>query len=624
MNQNKRMITFLVLCFATIFLFQMLTQKPQQEEKPTPKTTEEPKKEQDGKPAEKPDPEAGDGETTPPVVVEPAPTPDEGPLIQPVPTTPPELKDISLGNGYINLVLSTKGAALKSLAISKKEGECYEINLIDSERLKKGLSLVLSDDAGLGLGDDIWRCEKSAGSTTIAKFVCDCRDKKIRVTKIYDITPGETNSSKYGIRLSITVENYGADSVPLKLSLTVASHIEYCDEASPNITGHIAFKDSGGTDRIHNGVEGLYGLYKDAKESEGKDKEEIEKEYQREDVKVLWIGNTNKYFVAVLIPGKGVPEKVDALMRPVIFPAKNDKGDPRKNGVETRMAWDASVSASGKETYEFVYLTTSREKDRLAEFEDIKLLDVAEDGGFLSFLAVPIIGILKGINSVVGNYGWAIIILTFLIRLAMFPLSRKQQISTIKMQKLAPLIKQMKNKYKNDRSKQNQEIMKLYSKNGINPMMGCLPLLIQLPIMFGLFTALRVALDLRNAAFLYINDLSVADGVSLGIRLDWQFPFNLMTFYYLNPLPIIMVIVYIINQRMMPSSDDPQARQQRKMMMMLPVIFFFILYNYAAGLALYITFSTVFGIIEQKIAKKMVAAELESEPAKPAGGKKKK
>ena len=156
--------------------------------------------------------------------------------------------------------------------------------------------------------------------------------------------------------------------------------------------------------------------------------------------------------------------------------------------------------------------------------------------------------------------------------------------------------------------------MKLYSKHGINPLMGCLPLLIQMPVLFGMFTALRVSIDLRNASFLYINDLSVADGVSLGVKLNWSLPFNLVTFYYLNPLPIVMLFIWILQQRLMPRSKDPQAQSQQRFMMILPVIFFFMLYNYAAALALYITFSMLFGIIEQLIAKRLVAAELERSP----------
>ncbi len=607
MNQHQRMILALALCFVIVLLVPLLF-APKPQDKPAPD-----KKPENAEEADKEKPP--EGTQPPPEETQPPPEvtqpPPDGPSIseQPEERQHPEQPEaperiISLTNGFLNVELTSKGAALKSLEITNEEGECYAIKLVDYDRYPIP-SLVLRDKEKPGLDNVIWHV--SDETDTRAAFWC--KHRGLRIEKTFDITKGDKNWEKYGVRLTLKIKNTDGDgSVPLKLSLTGAASIALCDEAMANVQGHICWKKGGDFEYLSEGVEHTF-------EHPG----DVDKNTKREKENICWAAVTNKYFVAALIPLEGLPDSADALLMPTL---KEGKKDVRRNSIETKIDWETQITPDEQEL-EFLLLATSREENQLKEFGERGMLEIVEKGGFLSFVTIPILGVLRGIASVIPNYGAAIIILTFLIRLVLFPLSRKQQVSAIKMQKIAPLMKKIKEKYKNDRKKQNEETMKLYGKHGINPLMGCLPLLIQLPILFGLFTALRVAIDLRNAPFLYINDLSVADGVSLGVKLNWTLPFNLVTFYYLNPLPIVMVVIWVLQQRLMPRSKDPQAQSQQKFMMVMPLIFFLLLYNYAAALALYITFSTLFGVIEQLIAKRLVAAELEHTPIPEPDGKKK-
>jgi YidC/Oxa1 family membrane protein insertase len=204
------------------------------------------------------------------------------------------------------------------------------------------------------------------------------------------------------------------------------------------------------------------------------------------------------------------------------------------------------------------------------------------------------------------------------VRLILFPLSKKQQLSMQKMQKLAPKLKAIREKFKGNRQKQNEETVKLYKQYGVNPAAGCLPLVIQLPVFFGLFGALSYAIELRKQPFLYITDLSVADGLSMQfLKTDITVPLIGFNIQYLNILPIVMIIVWVLQQALAPRAVDPQQRSQQKMMMVMPVIFGLLLYNYAAGLSIYMICNMFLGMVEQAIVKRIVARHIADEEPQP-------
>jgi YidC/Oxa1 family membrane protein insertase len=232
----------------------------------------------------------------------------------------------------------------------------------------------------------------------------------------------------------------------------------------------------------------------------------------------------------------------------------------------------------------------------LAQYPDIAgLLDY----GWFGFISKFLLAVLHGLYRVIPNYGVGIILMTIMVRLCLFPMTRKGQIAMYRMQKLQPLIKEMQEKYKDDRQRQGREMMELYRKHNANPMSGCWPMLFQLPILWGLFRMLQNSIDLRQQPFLFwITDLSKADtiagagGIPVGIL---GIP--------LHVLPILMTIASLVQQFTMPKPADPQQAQTQKMMMFMPVLIGVMFYPYASGLSLYWLTSTTLGIVEQRMIK---------------------
>jgi len=204
------------------------------------------------------------------------------------------------------------------------------------------------------------------------------------------------------------------------------------------------------------------------------------------------------------------------------------------------------------------------------------------DFGFFSILARPLFWILKFFYRFLGNYGWAIVLLTIIVRIPFIPLINKSQTSMKKMQELQPKLTELRERYKNDPQKMQKETLEMYKKYKVNPMGGCLPMLLQIPVFFALYKVLMIAIELRGAPFMFwVTDLSAKDP------------------YYI--LPIVMGITMVIQQKMTPTSLDPK---QNKLMMLMPVIFTFMFLNFASGLVLYWLVNNILSIIQQYITNK--------------------
>lgn len=249
--------------------------------------------------------------------------------------------------------------------------------------------------------------------------------------------------------------------------------------------------------------------------------------------------------------------------------------------------------------------------DRYAHLEAI--LDQYDFGNFALyrwFFAAPVgkllISVLDGLTGLVGNVGFAIILLTLLVRSLLFPINRRQQVSMAvyqqQVKELEPEIKRLKEKYKADPRKLNQKQFELMKKNGVSvPFGGCLTALVQMPIFLGLFASLRGSILLRHQPFLaWIRDLSRPDELMSFERTQILF----FTVDALNLLPIIMIITWIWHQRSMPKPNDPQQQTMMKVMSFMMIFFGIFLYNYASGLALYMITSSSLGIVETRFIKK--------------------
>ena len=317
---------------------------------------------------------------------------------------------------------------------------------------------------------------------------------------------------------------------------------------------------------------------------------------------VVWAGASNRYFAAALIPT--VPE--GGVVQDVVksaalqFLPQSDRISGSTGKVKAIDNLYASLRtpqrdlAQGEEwATEYTYFMGPKKKDVLAEYP---LLEDILDYGMFGWISKLLLGILKFFHRGVANYGVCIVLLTMLVKVALHRLTRKGQIAMHKMQKLSPLIKEIQQKYKNDKQRASREQMQLFSRHGANPMSGCMPLLFQMPVFLGLFRMLGNTVELRHEGFLFwINDLSAPDTIaSIG-----SFPVNI--------LPLLMVVSWLVQQSLMPKSGDPQQAQQQKMMKFMPIMFGVICYPMASGLVLYWLTSTFLGIIEQKLIKLEIA-----------------
>jgi len=222
------------------------------------------------------------------------------------------------------------------------------------------------------------------------------------------------------------------------------------------------------------------------------------------------------------------------------------------------------------------------------------------DFGVFKIVSQFLLNFLNWLHGFLGYYGASILALTAIIKIVLWPLQNKANLSMRRMSLLNPKIQELREKYKDDPTRMNQEVMKLYKDYGINPVGGCLPMMIQIPIFFGLFKMLGQAVELRNAQFLWVHDLSQPDTVASLPLLGYSIPINI--------IPLCMAASQIWLMAMTPKTGDAT---QRRVMMFTPLIFLFICYNFAAALALYYTTQNLFSIVQFYYNKRQPMPTLE-------------
>jgi YidC/Oxa1 family membrane protein insertase len=308
---------------------------------------------------------------------------------------------------------------------------------------------------------------------------------------------------------------------------------------------------------------------------------------------VAWVAAKSKFFVQILEPSVNGKE----------FELQAQRDMTHSNGlmiasVSATLILPQKVIQPGEsfET-ETSYYVGPKEYSALKQLANHQL-DVMEFGKWFGWLCPPLLLTMTAIYSVIPNYGLAVILLTCIVRLILFPITRKAMKSMKEMQKIQPLVNQIKEKYKDKPQKMNQEVMALYKEHKVNPMAGCLPIVLQIPIFIALFTVLRSAVELRYAHFLWIKDLSAPEGLWAGAAIFNVFPMSMIG--SINILPLFMTATTIWQQRLQPAAGDPQ---QQKMMMYMPIIFLAMFYNMASALVLYWTVSqllSIAGLLWQK------------------------
>lgn len=311
-----------------------------------------------------------------------------------------------------------------------------------------------------------------------------------------------------------------------------------------------------------------------------------------------WLGFTDKYWLAAFIPEEGTfTANFNHYVKNGITRYQAEYLGPRQQVAEGQTAiYNTRLFAGAKELDILDAYAEGQAGDA-----PILFFDRAVDFGWLYFLTKPMFMLLDYFYGIVGNFGVAILILTLLIKLVMFPLANKSYIMSSRMRALQPRMKEIQQTHAEDRVRLQQELMKLYREEKVNPASGCLPLLIQFPVFFALYKVLFVTIEMRHAPFIgWIQDLSAKDPSNLftlfGL-IEWAPP-DIM---HLGILPILMCISMVIQMRQQPSPTDPT---QAKVMKLMPYFFLFFFSSMPAGLVLYWTFSNVLSILQQAVISK--------------------
>jgi YidC/Oxa1 family membrane protein insertase len=294
-----------------------------------------------------------------------------------------------------------------------------------------------------------------------------------------------------------------------------------------------------------------------------------------------WGAVTNQFFATLIAPLNGKASSIWARR----FDVKSWP-EFKVSGIEGALGMPGFQVAPGQSyTARFEIYAGPKLYHRLATLPHNEA-EVMEFGIF-KLICQALLNALNTLHSFLGNYAAAIFALTVIVKAILWPIQNKATRSARQMAALSPKMQELREKYKDDPTKMNQELMKMYKEYGINPVGGCLPMVIQIPIFFGLFTMLRQAVELRNANFLWIHDLSQPDTVARIALSGFTIPINI--------LPLIMAATSFWMTHLTPKSGDPT---QQRMMMFTPIIFIVFCYNFAAALALYYTTQNLLTVLQ--------------------------
>ena len=304
-----------------------------------------------------------------------------------------------------------------------------------------------------------------------------------------------------------------------------------------------------------------------------------------------FVAISDKFWVTSVIPPKGKEFKIT-------FDYKNKF---RANYISTK-GIEVKANSSIEEKIQIIVAAKRVNViDGYAESLNINKFDLAIDWGFMYFITKPLFFVLDYFFKLLGNYGLAIIAVTVCIRLAFFPLANFSFKSMGKMKLLAPEMARLKELHKDDKMKLQQAMMALYKKEKVNPMSGCLPILVQIPVFFALYKVLFVTIEMRHMPFYgWIHDLSDRDPTSL-FNIFGLIPWDPPSFLLIGAWPIIMGITMFIQQKLNPTPPDPI---QAKIFMFFPVFLTVILAPFPAGLVIYWSFNNIFTMIQQYIVQR--------------------
>jgi YidC/Oxa1 family membrane protein insertase len=556
---ERRLLLVFALTFLVIMLFQPILKKygPQPPE-PKPETAQSTPAQN---PAQPPMPATS-------AIVNPAPADKKSgrknPPPIPVSRQAASESETVVENGLYRIVFTNRGGRVKSWVLKKwddDKGNPLElVNAAAAEKYGYPLSLWTYDESLRNKLNSVLYVATSTGSTAPAEITFEYADGDLAVRKSYKFD----HNYVVGVRTSVQVKGDEVTAFPMW-----PAGFGDATNGPAYAAAQIAYQYDSKVERLAikkvSGGGTLPGPFH-------------------------WAGIEDQYFAAVFLPQDPQNSAMLTLHNAIEIP--HNAADPNNKQMDKVEVLGAGVGSLKGATATRLYVGPKA----LADLQSVHVpgitgaepdLRAIVDFGWLGYIARPLFLWLKWTyNHLVANWGWAIVLQTIIINLALLPLRLTQMKSMLKMQRVAPQIKAIQEKYKKyslrdpKKAEMNQEISALYKKEGVNPAGGCLPMLIQMPFLFAYYRMLGVAMDLRHAHWAWVRDLSAPDP------------------YYI--LPIAIVVTMFFMQRMTPQAGMDPA-QQKMMNFMMPVVLGYISINLASGLCLYWSVGNLIGIVQQAV-----------------------
>ncbi|MDP1838174.1 MAG: membrane protein insertase YidC, partial [Reyranella sp.] len=324
-----------------------------------------------------------------------------------------------------------------------------------------------------------------------------------------------------------------------------------------------------------------------------------------------WVGITDKYWMATLIPDQKA--KVDVTIKGTGTGPTAKYQIDYVGGGETI----APGTTAGTEARLFAGAKIVRIIDSYTEKYGIEKFDLTIDWGWFWFFTKPLFWLLEWLYVHLGNFGLSILVLTVIVKLVFFPLANKSYAAMSKMKALQPEMEKLKERYGEDRQRMNQELMQLYRREKVNPAAGCLPIVVQIPVFFALYKVLYTTIEMRHQPFYgWIKDLAAPDPLTIltGFGLiPWHVP-EFLHFFNIGLWPIIMGVTMYLQQKLNPQPTDPV---QARVFQFLPILFTFMLAPFSAGLVIYWAWSNTLSIAQQYMIMRRHGTPIGGGKAKP-------
>ena len=472
--------------------------------------------------------------------------------------------------------------------------------IITSMKLKDHLDgdhavdMVLNNDTGLGLFGLAFGEDVKSYRTEAFQYVPDEKNQSYSFIRDYQIPVNGSPSSpfrvekkfvffpdEYLFEVRIIITNSDNSYIPLNFS-----NQAYTLSVGPQIGPEFKKLDGRNEYRKYYSLSG-----------EKRTNQKLKDNYAETTDQLKWSAIVGKYFTILGIPGSGTSKTVWA----------NSAVDGLKESSRMYYVRSAIKNSKNEDIYRF-YVGPKNNKSLVAYnntmdnpfgFSDMYMDKAVDSSSWLGWLEFILKFFLETFYKMIPNYGVAIILLTILIKLVFFPITHKSYESTGKMQSIQPQIKELQAKYKNDPNKMNKEMADLYKREGVNPMGGCLPLLVQMPIFFALYGLLNKYFDLRGAVFIqgWITDLSAPESIlNFG-----NFTLPILGWNDLRLLPILYLGTQLLMSKFTqaPSAGGQNAMQTKMLTLGMPIMFFFILYDMPSGLLLYWTITNILTAAQQ-------------------------